>query len=424
MTPTLRTSHTWAVPTPEYTTYTEQNLPRAVRVRCSWYTICQGERVLITDGNGRSTYVDGPARPFLWGCTVQPLMLITANQSECIHVVTRNGDKVSVVGPKSLWFDPLAHIEMSVVTPENLMCGEAVVYRRVSEKVERRIIHGPAQHIPEVNEWTHTFSWHGCPPGSSDSSVKVSGALKFTKLRTIPDKLYFNVKDVRTSDDAKLVFKLMVFYELVDIELMLDRSRDPIADIINAVTADAVDYTSRFSFEEFKNRTSTYNSLETYPQLVERASQVGYTITKVVFRGYEAPTNIQSMHDRSIEQRTRLSLERETEQQAQELADFRQAKEAERSEKVRAEELKTAQHNELLKDAEATAARKRELEEQADKLQILKNQNAESLEYIRGLGDLGVDLTSYLVSKEQGTPGALYSFQGSLPKQVLHMPSK
>ena len=44
---------------------------------------------------------------------------------------------------------------------------------------------------------------------------------------------------MRTADDALLTVKLMVFYELVDAERMLDSSRDPIADIINAVTGDA-----------------------------------------------------------------------------------------------------------------------------------------------------------------------------------------
>lgn len=52
--------------------------------------------------------------------------------------------------------------------------------------------------------------------------------------------MYYNVNDVRTKDDALITVKLMLFFELRDIERMLDRTHDPIADFINAVTADIV----------------------------------------------------------------------------------------------------------------------------------------------------------------------------------------
>lgn len=40
---------------------------------------------------------------------------------------------------------------------------------------------------------------------------------------------------VRTSDDASLTVKVMVFYSLVDIEALLSNSHDPIGDFINAL---------------------------------------------------------------------------------------------------------------------------------------------------------------------------------------------
>lgn len=41
----------------------------------------------------------------------------------------------------------------------------------------------------------------------------------------------------------------MIFFELKDIERMLDRTHDPIADFINAVTADVVTYASTLTYE-------------------------------------------------------------------------------------------------------------------------------------------------------------------------------
>ena len=57
--------------------------------------------------------------------------------------------------------------------------------------VVREIIRGPCVHVPEPDEWTHSFSWHGTDP--SNKTRKVPNALKFKKLRVIPDQMYYNV---------------------------------------------------------------------------------------------------------------------------------------------------------------------------------------------------------------------------------------
>src|SRR5262249_19334192 len=100
-------------------------------------------------------------------------------------------------------------------------------------------------------------------------------------------------------------------------------THDPIGDFVNAATSDVVDFTGRHDFESFKRNTDKLNELETYRQLVVRALQCGYRINKVVYRGYGAPERLQQMHDQSIEARTKLQLERATEQQAQDLENFK-----------------------------------------------------------------------------------------------------
>ena len=78
--------------------------------------------------------------------------------------------------------------------------------------------------------------------GPKNPNRKLPRALQFKKLRIIPDQMYFDVSDVRTADDALLEVKLMVFFELIDIERMLDQTHDPIADFINALSADVIDF--------------------------------------------------------------------------------------------------------------------------------------------------------------------------------------
>merc|ERR1711977_602669 len=94
-----------------------------------------------------------------------------------------------------------------------------------------------------ASEWIHEFSWHGSISNDPDhNGRKVKGAIKFTKLRVCPDQTYFDVENVRTKDDALVSVKVMIFYYLKDIETMLQKTHDPIADFINAISSDAIEF--------------------------------------------------------------------------------------------------------------------------------------------------------------------------------------
>ena len=55
-----------------------------------------------------------------------------------------------------------------------------------------------------------------------------------------------------------------------------------------------------------------------------------YTISKVVFRGFQAGAKLQSMHDEAIQERTRLRLLEETQEQEQRASDLKLAAERRR----------------------------------------------------------------------------------------------
>ena len=42
---------------------------------------------------------------------------------------------------------------------------------------------------------------------------------------------YLDVPEVRTRDDALITVKVMLFYELADVEVMLQNTADPIAEV-------------------------------------------------------------------------------------------------------------------------------------------------------------------------------------------------
>ena len=103
---------------------------------------------------------------------------------------------------------------------------------------------------------------------------KVPNALVFQKIWLLPDQMYHDVRDVRTADDAVLTIRLMVFFEIVDIEQMLDTTHDPIGDFVNAATSDVVELTGKHEFESFKKNTEKLNELETYKQLIVRVIEL------------------------------------------------------------------------------------------------------------------------------------------------------
>src|SRR5439155_3326069 len=97
--------------------------------------------------------------------------------------------------------------------------------------------------------------------------------------------------------------------ELHDLEAMLDRTHDPVADFINAASADVMGFASRLTFEQFKEKVDLLSEIGTYRQLAQRAERIGYRVNKVVSRGYGASGKLQAMHDGAIEARTKLKLE-------------------------------------------------------------------------------------------------------------------
>lgn len=403
-------------------------------------TILQGERVLVWEPDGRVRAVDGPCRLTLFGETVQPLRLYSAGPEQFLVLVYKDGRTEHRRGPVAFWLDPVAMDRIEVRELMKLDANEAiVVYRPMGSAVSRRIERGPALFMPAPDEWLHQFSWHGADP--KDHRRKVPSALEFEKLRVIPDQMYYDVESVRTADDALLTVKLMIFFELSQIERMLDQTHDPIGDFINAATADVIDFAATVPFEQFKERTERLSALETYPQLLKRAEGIGYRISKVVYRGYQASAPLQTMHDNAIEARTRLRLESETQQQAQDLADLKQRRETEREkERQSAEEARVthqAHLTALAADARlrATAAEKEQelrfarttreqeiaLQTRSAESELAQRQaeNREQLAFLGGVAALKVDVTRYLVAQYQH-PDKVVRIDGAAPQLHLH----
>lgn len=384
-------------------------------------TVREGERVVVWDHKGRVDYVDGPRRLILFRKTIESLHQYSAGADQYLSIEFTDGHCEHLRGPISAWYDPVNHLSIEIKDSLELDSHEAiVVYQRAGSEVQRRVERGPMLFVPSENEWLHEFRWHGANP--KNTNHKIPRALRFHKLRIIPDQTYYLVDDVRTADDALLTIKLMIFFELADIETMLDQTHDPIADFINAVTADVVDFVGARSFEVFKQDTENLNELKSYQNLMTRAQRIGYQINKVVYRGYTAGETLQSMHDSAIEARTRLKLDAETEIQAQELADVQLAREAVRAEKRQEMEaqqtahtihLQRLEHDEQIHQQEELQLAEEETRRRVNQIELEHQRatNEEQSRYLATMSEMQVDLTRYLVAQYQN-PDRLIRISG------------
>lgn len=398
-----------------------------------YITVEDGQRALLVDRDGTMEEIVGPRRVWSFRKRVRAMAHHVAHPGEFLLVRYRDGRQEHVRGPAHLWFDERQHLSVGKEDALQIATREAVVVyaRDAHGEVHRRVVEGPAVFVPEPGEWLHTFSWHGSR-GGDDGYRKVPNALVFQKLWLLPDQMYHDVSDVRTADDALLTIRLMVFFELVDIERMLASTHDPIGDFVNAATSDVVDLLGRHDFASFKRHTEKLNELAAYPQLMVRAQQCGYRIDKVVYRGYGAPDSLQEMHDKAIESRTRLALERATLQQAQELEDFTQERSLVRGERLRADRAAETDH-EIAQgrrrreaDLEAERARQTFLREQ-QKLDadqdgaITRAREAERRAHLAALRELGVDLTALLT---QSRADQVIELRGGAEGAHVHLQGK
>jgi len=409
---------------------------------CKRHEVREGHAVVLWR-DGKATLIKGPA-VVRAGChgSVEYVRTVSASEREYLAVTYSDGHTEHIAGPKIMFLNPVEYTNIRVEPLVVVEAGEAIIAMRrpgedqqaepagaaaaaaaadddeddekgkkknkknkkdknkdkeaSSADASRLIIRGPCYHMPTPDETLHEFVWTG--RDAKNPQQKVPGALRFTKLRLTPDQMYITVPEARTSDDALLVVNLLMFFEIADLQRMLDRTHDPIADMENAATSDVVAFCAGLSYEMFLEKTDALNNMETYPQLTQRAHSIGFEITKVVYRGYSASKRLQGMHDDALQARTQLRLEAETEEQAQRLSDLKLAKEHDRQRKKQEMQREEVEHNNAVLRMQHEERLLESKQTQEAKLAEEEAANAKRLEYFSKLKELGVDINAYLAA--------------------------
>lgn len=373
---------------------------------CACKTIKDGEVYAVSNRSGKVQVVKGPTWKSRCGNFFEELPLVVAQEDEYIVVKFVDGRTEFKPGPCSVVQHPVDHASVTKELAIRLSEQELiVVYRKVdnasdsSESVRRELVRGPCIYIPRsASEWTHEFAWTGAADSErriDKHTVKSIGALKFTKMRHCPSKTYVDVDKVRTKDNALLTLKLMIFFRFESVEQMLDNTNDPFGDMINAVTADVIEWCAPKKFDDFLVATDALNKMEIYQQLISSTKKIGMEIEKVVFRGYDAPVSLQQLHDKAIEKRTAMALAKEADEEEQRQVDFKLRRETERAEQQSKLEMGRCHHELEIKRKTAEAEQLQKKAEYEIELNRLRE--------IKAL-DPNTDIGKYLIAKECQLP--------------------
>lgn len=265
----------------------------------------------------------------------------------------------------------------------------------------RRLIRGPDNFIPTSTERAHQFEWSPADPVAK-------GKVTFQKLKLIVQSLKCIVEGVRTTDKILLEVEVMIFWDIIDVERMLDNTSDPVGEIRAAASADIISFGSNHSYESLLSNTPQLSELDPYKMLMTRSSAFGVAIRKVIYNGYRAESGVQRVHDQALEARARLKAEHEHNEHEQAQIDLKLKHEFERTKRE-------AEHNALMREEEAiqekfklemekvkhsTTLQLQQQEIEVEQLSRQKKHETDLLFY-KELASIGVDVTQYLIATSQ-----------------------
>lgn len=357
---------------------------------------------MIFDDLGRSKLHTGPKRLWLWGGhTIQFIRKVVASSTQFLVITRVDGTKEHRIGPTFEWHNPTKFKSIEVNDVFQIYDNQAiVVYSEDTDKiVSRRVVRGPITFVPEANEWIGTFSWHG-PYSDKDPGRHKAGSAKQTKLDLTPTNMPVDIKDVRSSDDCTLTVKMIMFFQLVDVDRMLNTTQDPTGDMINALSADVISRAAENTFEAFVENSPQLNSLETFTALAKRAPAIGFKLIKVVYLGYAGNATMRAMNDTAIITRTRQKLALEKRQQELLLADYTLSKKQALDEKRRTLTQINMEHDIKLKETAELSRRENNLKMAEAERAHTRTMHSERARKLELLKENGVDLTKYLVASQ------------------------
>lgn len=319
-------------------------------VRLGGRTIKDGEAAMIWNSQGISRLVVGPQRVTLWYSTVRFLDRYKAEAHQYLKLRYRDGRVEHLHGPISMYINPAVHDAIEVKKGVQLETKDdcIVLFSRSEaskdsskdklQASERQYVYGPRVHFPVHGEVVHTFQWK-TPSHDVSKPLGVDDEDKRVTFQVLSTSKTFFWKTKMTMlslDSRHVPVELCISYQIASIEKCV-QSQDPFQSLEPALLHDG----NRCGLTEAGIRKSELSEAS-FPSFCDAMAKVGFRLLKIQVLG------------------TKESIE------SRKVADKLAKKESERTVDQLVQETKTA--------------------------------NTHRLEYLKGLQDLGVDLTQVLVA--------------------------
>lgn len=355
-------------------------------------TIKDGEAAVIWNRRGVCKEVIGPSLKRLWFSNIKFLDQFTAAPGQYLVISYKDGRKEHVAGPSTLYHNPVKYTNIEVKSSIPIISKHhcvRVIQHATGEKLsmQGRIVVGPAKFVPHVDEEIVPFQWI-----SLDNTLSnlVDVSLDKRTVQYIGRQRLSAQIHTSTSDNLKCTVDLSMGFYIDNIEVALT-FKDPLLALWEALQSDVAAITLQYSGEEIFNRSNShlFTKLEEFKSLNKMAKEAAIVLTDIQRQGVAEPTEIRRAREAQIRSETEHAIAIASTEKKNAVAEAQLTASASR-EKREHELAAKLQENKIALEARQHETRVRQLQEE----------NSVIVDFLKQLNNLGVDLTKYLVGKE------------------------
>jgi hypothetical protein len=283
----------------------------------------------------------------------------------------------------SLYLETAAH---KIVVYSEMPTGVKLEAKDSEEGIQRSIISGPKRFMPEVNQSVHTFKW--------------GNSFNFLDNRIIDtSEQQWELKvECLSRDSINAAATLLISIAFVNVENLL-LSKDPFAEMRNAINADLSAYGSKITWDDMLTVfRDDIRERGTLAQLYDRADTIGVEVRNVLLKNIEADAKIMAriQSKRDADAKFEQERMRALEQQKIEANQMEQEQKMERS--------KLEAQSQLIESQQLLARKEKEhalqiLKEENDaKASERERRNKETLDFLTEMKTMGVNLDTFLTA--------------------------
>lgn len=252
---------------------------------------------------------------------------IILNEGERAWLYDENGNYEEVLGPQVVYEHPEGKLEKF----RRMQLSEREAIVKIQQDGSEEIIEGKKQaevYINPVVETLKRFRWTGSGEKGAESD-KIPGAINFEVLRLDNSQTYFSFS-VRSKDNVVLELKLMIFYEISDLEKLIKNTHDPMCEFYNKIQAHIGSGIAEKNFDEVKKNTGELIKAFGTDAALD-FSKIGLHISQIVLREWSpAERRVQDILEKAAMVESQKGLDEAEHKRKMQLLEYEQTESVKR----------------------------------------------------------------------------------------------